>query len=217
MKKYRVKGLIFDLDGTLVDSYTPIAESLNHVLQSLGIPALSKRRVKRMVGHGLEELIRTTAGEKHVRLGVKRFREKYRTIYLEKTTLLSGVRTTLRRLHAGAISMAIATNKPAYFSEEIIGHLGLGRYFPVVVGPEKVNNPKPHPEMVETILARLGLRRDEVLYVGDMVIDIETARRAGVRVCVVTGGSSSRKELGAANPDFLIESFSKLAQILQQL
>jgi phosphoglycolate phosphatase len=207
------RGFIFDLDGTLVDSYTPIAESLNYALNRFGIEAIPEARVRRMVGHGLEELIRETAGEKNLREGVRLFRENYRNVYLEKTSLLPGVGKTLEALHRRGAAMAVATNKPAFFSEKILEHLGLSGYMEIVLGPEKVEHPKPHPEMIERILARFRLGGDAVLYVGDMVIDIETARRAGLAVCVVPGGSSSRGELRAAKPDYFVEKFSEIADL----
>jgi HAD superfamily hydrolase (TIGR01509 family) len=206
-------GFIFDLDGTLVDSYTPITRSLNHVLGLYGLEAIPKRRVKRMVGHGLEELIGRTIGGRNIPQGVKLFREKYREIYLAETRLLPGVRRTLERLHRRGCLMAVATNKLGSFSEKIVEHLGINRYFEVVLGPEKVPYPKPHPAMVETILLALGLKKEGVVFVGDMVVDIETARRAGLKVCVVPGGSSTRRELLAAAPDYFARSFSEIEKI----
>jgi 2-phosphoglycolate phosphatase len=207
------KGYIFDLDGTLVNSYGPISQSLNHTLRMFGKASIPKRRVRTMVGRGLEELMRKTVGEENIKEGVRIFRERYREIYLGNTFLLPDIKTTLEKLSRRGARMGVASNKPSYFSENILAHLEIGRYFKVVFGPEKVTHPKPHPEMIEAILAVLGLPPDEVLYVGDMVVDIETARNAGLRICSVLGGSDTRKALEAAKPDFLVGSFPEIAEI----
>ncbi len=203
-------ALIFDLDGTLVDSYEPIAESLNHVRTTLGLPPKPLEEVRREVGRGLDSLIRDNVGEDRVEEGIRLFRIRYRKVFREGTRLLPGVAGTLGELGRRGIPMTITSNKPAYFSHEIVESLGLGGLFLAVLGPEMVERPKPDPEMIHKAIECLARPASEVLYVGDMRIDIETCRRAGIAVCAIPSGSDTREALAGAHPDFLIERFEEL-------
>jgi len=106
--------------------------------------------------------------------------------------------------------MGVTSNKPGYFCREIISSLGLSDLFGAVYGPEMVSHPKPHPEMILRALRDLQGCPEEAAYVGDMVIDIETAHRAGIPACVIPSGGHSREELTRARPDALVERFEDL-------
>ena len=209
-----IRGVIFDLDGTLVDSYGPIAESLNQVRKHYGLPEKSLEEVRREVGRGLEVLIAENVGLEHTEEGVRIFRSHYRKIFLSGTKLLPGVRETLGALAARDFPMAVTSNKPAYFTRDIVEGLGLAPWFRAIVGPEMVSRPKPDPEMVLKAVEILGRPREEILYVGDMTIDVETCRRAGIAVCVVPAGSDSRETLVRAEPDYLLDRFEDLPGLL---
>src|SRR6266850_5247621 len=117
----RIRGIVFDLDGTLIDSYAAIAESLNVALDRAGMPAKSVEEVRGMVGLGLETLIeRALGGKDGVEEGVRRFRAHYDRICVEKTTLLPEVSATLRELDQREYLMSVATNKPSYFAWRIL-------------------------------------------------------------------------------------------------
>jgi phosphoglycolate phosphatase len=210
----RYSAVIFDLDGTLVDSYEPIAASLNHARAAFGLPAKPLDAVRREVGRGLEALMADNLGPGRVEEGVRLFRSRYRQVFREGTHLMPGVEATLRELAARGVPMAITSNKPAYFSREIVDALGLEGLFAAILGPEMVAAPKPHPEMVEKAAALLRASREEILYVGDMRIDIETCRNAGMAVCVLPTGSETKEALAAARPDHLIERFESLLDLL---
>ena len=207
-------AILFDLDGTLVDSYEPIAESLNRVRAHFDLPPKSLDEVRREVGRGLEHLIADNVGPDRVDEGVGVFRSHYRQVFLARTRLMPGVARTLAALAARGVPMAITSNKPAYFTREIVEGLGLGGLFLAVLGPEMVDRPKPDPEMVLKAIEILGRSIGEVLYVGDMRLDIETCRRAGLAVCVIPGGSDSREELQSAGPDFLLDRFEDLPALI---
>jgi phosphoglycolate phosphatase len=208
-------AIVFDLDGTLVDSYEAIAESLNAVRERFGLAPLPLAEVRRAVGHGLPTLIRENVGEERTPEGVRLFRARYRRIYRERTRWLPGVEPTLRALGARRIPMAITSNKPAYFSREIVAALGALELFTAVLGPEMVLHPKPDPEMVHLAVETLETPPGDVLYVGDMTIDIETCRRAGLAVAVVPGGSDTRETLEAAKPDYLLERFEDVLGLVR--
>jgi phosphoglycolate phosphatase len=212
-----IRGIIFDFDGTLIDSYEPITESLNQVREAFGKPPLALGEVKGMVGHGLEHLIEAAIGPDKVTDGVRIFRERYATICESRTTILPQVRETLEELDRRTYQMAIATNKPSYFARDILKALDVEHLFVEVLGPNDVERPKPDPEMLEIIMSRLGLGSDETLYVGDMPLDIEVARNAGVAVYALPTGSASRDDLLARRPDRLLHKFSDLLVYLPAL
>ena len=210
-------GIIFDFDGTLIDSYEAIAESLNTVRGSFARPPLPLAEVKEMVGHGLEHLIARAIGPERVEEGVKLFRQSYAALCEGKTRILPQVKETLEELDRRGYQMAIATNKPSYFARDILRALEIDHLFSEVLGPNDVERPKPDPEMLEIILMRMGLSPEEVVYVGDMLLDIEVARRAGVPVYAVPTGSASRETLLQGRPDRLLHRFADLLSVLPSL
>lgn len=205
------RTILFDLDGTLVDSYEAIHESLSFAMAEKGLVPLSYAEVRRMVGRGLEVLVGEAMGEENVEDGVRLFRQRYRTIFLGKTRLLPGAREALGRLHGAGRRLAVCSNKPGYFSTDILAHLGVGHCFGAVLGPEHTSRPKPDPEMLHLALERLAASPREALYVGDMPMDVDVARAAGVAVAVVPTGSASREELEQAAPDLLLDDLAALA------
>jgi phosphoglycolate phosphatase len=152
----------------------------------------------------------STAERDRVVEGVKLFREHYDRTCELTTTLLPGVAATLSELRARGYRMAVATNKVSYFARRLLDTLGVGACLPTLIGPDLVANQKPHPEMIEAALAALRVRREEAVYVGDMELDVETARAAGVRVVVLPTGSCSFEDLEHAGADLLLPSFAAL-------
>lgn len=212
-----IRGVIFDFDGTLIDSYEAITESLNQVRRGRGLSPFAIDEVRGMVGHGLEKLIERAIGPDGIEEGVRTFREKYATLCQERTTILPQVRETLEELDRRTYQMGIATNKPSYFARDILRTLEIDHLFAEVLGPNDVERPKPDPEMLEIMMMRLGLGADEVVYVGDMPLDVEVARKAGVSVYALPTGSASRDALLASRPDRLLHKFSDLLVYLPAL
>jgi len=212
-----IRFVIFDLDGTLVDSYEAITESLNYALDRFGLPARRPEEVRRMVGLGLEVLIHRAAGEGNVAEGVRWFRRHYARICEAKTRLLPDVPGTLQTLQRRGCRMAVATNKPIRFTERILLSLGVRNRFECLMGPEEVTHLKPHPEMVFRILRRFDCARGQVVFVGDMAVDVETSRSAGIRVLVLPTGSQTRSALKKAGPDRILDRFSDLPAVLRAM
>src|SRR5437016_5416505 len=127
--------LIFDLDGTLVDSYPGIHASLNHALRELSLPEVSLADVKRMVGKGIHNLLLQAVGPDKVEAGIALFRESYDETHLSGTLLLPEVPETLATLQSRGIKMAVASNKPPDYTESILQHLQLMRFFEAFAGP----------------------------------------------------------------------------------
>ncbi len=192
-----VRAVVFDLDGTLVDSYAAIAASLNHARAGWSLPPLDDATVRRGVGRGLEALIEDHVGADRVDRGVERFRAKYAEVFAEHTFALPGAAETVRRLARDGYRVAVASNKPARFTRPILEHLGMAGSIGSIHGPDTVGATKPDPAMIRRCLLDLGATVDDAVYVGDMVLDVESARRAGVPVVLVRGGSSDDDALRA--------------------
>jgi phosphoglycolate phosphatase len=190
-----VRGLIFDLDGTLVDSYDAIAASLNHARESFGLSWLPPPLIRRTVGRGLERLVADLLGEERVEEGVHEFREHYARTFREATRPLPGALAALRELHRRGYRMTVASNKPARFGEPILADAGMLPYLLGVQGPDRAGATKPDPVMLRACLREMSLPEAQALYVGDMVLDVETAARAGLPVVLVEGGSSTPEAL----------------------
>jgi len=208
------RGVLFDLDGTLVDSYDAIAASLNHARAAFGEPPYPVAVVRRMVGHGLETLIEEALGAERIEAGVRLFREHYDRVGVEATRTLPGVAPTLEALSQRGYRMGVASNKPARFGRPILERLGLAAHFGAILGPDLVTHPKPHREMVDRLLAILEVKAAEVVYVGDMGIDAETCRNAGIRCWLIATGSCSPEELASAGGDRCLDRFEDLLTLL---
>ena len=204
-----IRCILFDLDGTLLDSYEAIAESLNAAREAFARTPFTREEVVPMVGHGLEQLMAAALGVENVAAGVRIVRERYRILSLSKSRLLPGVEPTLQALQARGYRMAVITNKPAYFSRKILEHLGVGELLPVVYGPD-LAPAKPDPEMVFRCLRDLGCGRHETVLVGDMRVDRKTASCAGIPFFAVATGSESRASLLASRPEQFLERFQDL-------
>jgi 2-phosphoglycolate phosphatase len=207
------RAAVFDLDGTLIDSYRAIHACLNEVRGAWGKEPVTLEECRRMVGHGLDVLIARAIGEEHAGAGVSLFRERYAVVGPEMTELLPDVEAVLVELARRGVPMAVASNKPSYFSSQLLASLGLADRFALVVGPDSGFPAKPRPEMVFHILERLGVSRDETLFVGDMEVDVATARAAGLKVAVLPTGSCSREELECAEADWLLSDLTEVLSL----
>jgi 2-phosphoglycolate phosphatase len=210
MKEEAAKGVIFDLDGTLIDSYQAIYLSFRHAYINMGLPPLSFDGVKKAVGYGLSKTFRDLLGEERVSEALRLFRQKYAEVYQQNTYLLPGAREVLEALHGRGIRLAVATNKLGRFSREIFQHFGMDKLFAIILGDEDVLQNKPHPEMLLCAIEKMGLENDQVIFIGDSLIDIQTAQNAGVRVFAVPTGVSEREDLEKARPTVILSNLLDL-------
>ncbi len=193
------RAIVFDLDGTLCDSYAPITTSLNAARAAFGLEPVTLQQVKREVGRGLESLVEDHLGPDHVAAGVDVFRATYATVFLAGTKPLAGVPDVPQALAQRGIRLAVASNKPARFGRPIVDKLGLEQAVKVVLGPEPDIPPKPEPPMLLRACRELGVRPEDTLYVGDMPLDVESATRAGLAYALVATGSAERRDLEACS------------------
>lgn len=210
------RAVVFDLDGTLVDSYPAICASVNHARRRCGGEPLDATTVRRMVGRGLEALMVDVVGAERAQEGVTLFREHYAEVYRDGTSLLPGVAEALDRLSAAGIAMAVASNKPARFGRPICEALGIARHMATVEGPDTAGRTKPEPAMLRNCLRAMGSGVRETLYVGDMVLDAESGRRAGLATWLVQGGSSELEALEATGCPVWPDPASLVAALLSR-
>jgi 2-phosphoglycolate phosphatase len=209
-----LQAVLFDLDGTLIDSYDAITASVNHVRGLHNLPPLSEPEVRTKVGRGAIRLMVDTVGVGDPQANVNEYLAHHPSVLRSGTRLLPGVIETLTYLHGKKYRLGVCSNKPVAFSRELLTFLGLEPLLDLVIGPEDVARPKPAPDMILAALTRLGLAPGDALYIGDMVVDIETARAAGVTVFVVPTGSETIERLDAAKPDRRLSGLRDLIDLL---
>jgi phosphoglycolate phosphatase len=206
--------VLFDFDGTLIDSYPAITASVNHVRAEHGLPPLCEDEVRRHVGRGPQYLLRHTVPVGDVEANVAAYRAHHPSVLRSGTRLLPGAADALRALHERGLRLGLCSNKPVQFSRELVEYLGVASYLELILGPEDVPRPKPAPDMLRAALARLDVPAKQTLYIGDMVVDIRTARSAGVSVWVVPTGSEDIEALRRARPDRLLRDLDELRELL---
>ncbi len=208
-----VRALVFDLDGTLIDSKLDLALSVNAALAHLGRRALPHEQIYGYVGDGAPMLIRRAlgeaAGEEQCQRALEFFLMYYRAHMLDHTLTYPGVREGLEQLAGRGLPMAVLTNKPMRFSREILEGLGICRYFRYVYGGNSFQKKKPDPMGVQILLRDFGVAPKEAMLVGDSEIDVLTARNAGTWACGVTYGLGSER-LADCSPDLLVDSLTDL-------
>jgi phosphoglycolate phosphatase len=213
-----IKLVIFDLDGTLVNAYPAVSQSVNYTLQALGLAPRSDFEIKRSVGKGDRALMVHFAGEKLASKAIVIYRSHHIRDLQAKggVKLLPGALSTLKFLKSKGYKLAIASNRPTKYTRIILRILGALELFDVVLCADRVGKSKPHPAIIRAIAKRLGMDKPEILYVGDMTIDVNCGRRAGVRMVAVATGSNSKKELKELKPWQIIDKIAQLKAILKE-
>jgi phosphoglycolate phosphatase len=208
-------AVLFDLDGTLADSFAAIARALDAALREEGMPERGLEWARAHVGHGAEVLLRAAAGpaagEPAVRSLGERFGRHYAAIYLDGTPPLSGAAEVLAHVAARTGDrVAVVSNKYAELCRRWLERWGLAGYVAAVAGPETYGARKPDPAAILPVLAGLRVAPADALLVGDMDIDVETGRNAGVPVVAVKGGASSPEVLERAGALAVLDALSAL-------
>ena len=218
---HSIRFVIFDLDGTLIDSRLDLVHSVNAALRHIGRPALPEEVIASYVGDGAPILIQRALGgetvdEATVRRGLQFFLDYYREHKLDHTTVYGGIVEALEKIQNGsgesARQMAVLSNKPVVPSRAIVTALGLSPFFAQVYGGNSFSTKKPDPEGARTLIEETGLRPEEAVIVGDSHVDIETARNAGLWSIGVNYGFAPHTLL-ASSPDVLVDRPDELAQV----
>jgi phosphoglycolate phosphatase len=210
--------LIFDLDGTLIDSAEDLAISLNATRRHFGLAPLDPKLIASYVGNGAAVLIERAMGDSLDRKGLRDalafFIDFYRKHSLEHTRAYEGVPAAIDLLQQAGNILAVLTNKPVRISTDILAGLGLARYFGRVYGGNSFGAKKPDPIGVNTIVREFAASKGETVMVGDSGVDVQTARNAGVGACGVVWGFQP-ESLRADAADALVERPEELVSVLQ--
>ncbi|MFB3910268.1 MAG: phosphoglycolate phosphatase [Candidatus Eisenbacteria bacterium] len=223
----RFAAVLFDLDGTLVETRRDIATGLNLVLAERGLPQLPVEQVAKHVGRGgrvlvarcLEDAGLRDAGPEEVEAAFQSFRRHYLEHALDTTRPFDGIPEMLARLREAGCRLAVVTNKPDESARVVIEGVGLGWAFEVIVGGESLTARKPDPAPLFFALEKLGLSGRPAVMVGDSTVDVAAGKAAdGCAVAAVTWGYGSRESLEASGPDLLADDPAALADwILEPL
>jgi phosphoglycolate phosphatase len=209
--------LIFDLDGTLIDSQLDLANSVNAARLQMKRDPLPNELIYSYVGNGAPVLLRRAMGpdasETEVQEALQFFLAHYRVHMLDNTVLYPGVKQALDRFRDHGLQMAVLTNKPIYNSQAIVDGLGLHDHFFRVYGGNSFDQKKPDPIGIDRLREEAGVTRELALMVGDSSVDVLTARNAGIRVCGVTYGFQP-ESLQAEPPDYLLDRMDDLIPIV---
>ena len=210
-----VRALIFDLDGTLIDSKLDLAHAVNAAIEHMHREPLTHEQIYSYVGNGAPMLVRRALGEgatdEEADAGLAYFLSYYRQHMLDNTVPYPGVREGLALLEKHP--MAVLTNKPVHFSRAILDGLGMSRYFRFVYGGNSFEKKKPHPMGMETLLRELNAGPREAMIVGDSDVDVRTARNAGTWACGVSYGLGM-EGMQAHPPDLMVDSLVELPRYL---
>jgi len=197
--------LIFDLDGTLIESKWDIATAVNLTLNDLGLPERGQEEIFGFVGDGIKRLLRLAVGEENQSRydeALRVFRGHYLAHCLDRTQFYPGIERVLT--HFARKHKAVATNKSLEYTTRILEGLG-AHHFAYVVGGDNGYGLKPEPGMLLKILADLQVEKDRAVLIGDSTNDINGGHNAGIRVCAVGYGMGNREKMAACKPDWFIE------------
>lgn len=211
------KLILYDLDGTLVDTRRDIINGVRYALETLKGPELTDDEIKDCVGTGLHALIKQvfrTEDEKLADRGSKLYREHYKKHMLDHTHLYTGARECLE--HFRGRKQAVITNKPNPFSTEILEALGVAHFFIAILAGDNGLPFKPDPAAIHHLMLDTDSTEEETLFVGDSPIDIQAARNAGVEIVTLSHGFASEATLREAKPDHIVRDFSGLLQLAQE-
>ena len=211
-----IKTLLFDLDGTLIDSRADLANAVNFALESSGQPKKPHDEIIPHIGNGLRVLLSEVFGpvsEEVLESGIASFSAHYDQHCVDQTILYENVLDILTDLSSSR-QIGVVTNKPEKFSEKIIHKLGLSNIISVIVGGDSLPEKKPHPAPVLKALRDLGAESESSLFVGDGIQDIQAGKTASLLTCIARYGFGFRSESIDLKPDFQIHRFNELKEIV---
>lgn len=204
----KYKAILFDCDGTLLNTITDLTNAVNFSLQSVGLPKQTEEDTLKMVGKGIKVLVEKALGEENNSLFPKAFSafsSYYNEHYCDYTTPYAGISETLKTLKDNGYKLFVISNKKSVFLKKLY-HLYFADTIVFALGETEGLRPKPEPDMVEYVLNTYALRKEEVVYVGDSRVDIETATRAGIDGIFVTWGFDDKDTLLKNGAKILIDA-----------
>ena len=214
--------LIFDMDGTIIDSIPALAKSVNYALKELNLPTYPQEVIANWVGNGADILIkRGLCGKKdYIEPNEEIFKKAkelllnyYKDHLTDGCSLFDGVLDTLEYLYNKNYTLAIATNKPHNFVQTMLKDFNIDRFFKVALGAGIVPNKKPHPDILLKICSDLDIDKNSSVMIGDSSSDIKAAKAANIDSIALTFGYNQGVDLKSLNPTYIFDRFDKLKEI----
>lgn len=207
-------SIIFDLDGTLIDSSDGVVEAVNYSLRKVGSPEQPAEVIKPYIGFPL-----STMYPRFSKIPVdelyRHFKDKAASSVVEATQPLPGAEDVLELLYQRGLKLAIGTTKIIRHVDEIITKLGWGKYFAALVGGDQVARVKPEPDAFHLALERMGSKADATVVVGDTINDVLAARKVPLKVIAVSSPYGGRNDLIASRPDLFVESITDIPELIK--
>lgn len=211
-----IELLIFDLDGTLIDSKRDIANAINLTFREVGLPEKTHALIYSYVGNGVRQLMIDTVGSDDCKLidhTLACFEQHYLNHLLDETCLFPGIAEVLQ--HFKDKKIALATNKPAHYTEKIMAGLNLNKHFDFVIAANPDVQLKPHPAMLLKTLDVLNIAPANAIMIGDSLNDFHAAKSAGIPACGVGYGFGDAETLKSESPDFFIDQSDELMALFK--
>ncbi|MBD5357823.1 MAG: HAD-IA family hydrolase [Bacteroides sp.] len=213
----KIKNIVFDFDGTLVDTAPLILHTMQETIHKMGLPSKTEKECRATIGLRLEE-VPAVLWKELPEIGIE-YAKTYRKIFdkLKRPLNVScfpEVSETLYLLRNVGVRMAIASSRSHKSLEEYVELFGLTDCFTMLIGGNDVTKGKPSPDPVLAIINPLGWKAEETLTVGDAGVDIQMGKAAGTQTCAVTYGNGTERELEASHPDYTISNFRALTEII---
>jgi HAD superfamily hydrolase (TIGR01509 family) len=196
----KIRGVIFDLDGTLIEADEAIYLGLQEAFRSFQRPIFSFQDLRQHLRADLESTLAPFFSGQELLQAISVMRKRYEEVYLDKTRFLDGAKEVIETLYQEGISLAVASNKFGRFSRGALAHLGVEGYFTAVFGAGDGLRNKPYPDMIQASLGAMALPAEAVVFVGDSIEDIKAGKRAGVDVYALPTGVYSKQELSQGSP-----------------
>lgn len=213
-----IKAILFDFDGTLVDSAPGIVKTMQQTFLRMGVAVPSDDDMRATIGLPLDKALQMLAAlsDDDTRTATRTYRNIFHTYEVSHIMNFPHVVSTLRKIQSLGIRMAIATSRESTSLKLITDRRGLSSFFETAITGADGYKPKPAPDMVLALLERMNIRSDETLVVGDTTFDINMGNAAGCRTVAVTYGYHSKEQLKSAKPTFTIDSLEELIEIIKQ-
>ena len=210
------KALLFDFDGTLANTAPGILSTMKETFRIMGLPIPDDDSIKQTIGLPLVKCVSTLAeiSDEEAEKGAEIYRELFPSCELTQITIFPGVSQTLHELSEMGLRMAICTSRGKNSLERILTRHGLLQMFETAVTASDNLPGKPAPDMVLTLLDRMGLKADEAIVVGDTIYDIRMGQGAGCRTIAVTYGNHSEQQLKTVDPDFIVNDFTAIPGLI---
>lgn len=211
--------ILFDLDGTLIDSTEAILESFHYSFDSMGTKQPKREDIESKIGYTLEDIFTFLGVEEHsVEKYVLAYKSYYREISKPKTYLIEGAKEAIE-LASSFARLGVVTTKTSRYSKELLEHMEIMQYFEVLVGREDVVNVKPHPEPIHKALAQLGKNgaddKNDIWMIGDTFLDVEAAKNAGIKHIALMTGYGDKNELKSLS-DIVAEDALEAVRIIKK-